>query len=181
MKKILFISLLLYFPIMVSALEEGININCPNNIVSNQEFKCELVGYSSYEVSGLDYSFSLPDDVELIEFIVDKSWLGEEYNHRIALYTGDNKSGEFPIGEFVLKTKKDFNQENIKTKELLFVNEKFEDCYIVRNGVKELKSKENKSELKKSNIIKYVIILLIVVILVIIFVIIKVKIKHKKE
>lgn len=178
MKKILWILILtLSFPLMTNALEEGIKINCQE---SNQEFKCEVIGYSSYEVSGIDYSFSLADGLTLKKFNVDESWIGEEYNHRIILYTGENKIGEFPIGEFIIEANSLFSEEQIKTEELMFVNNKFEDCYIIQKDVKKSKSKDNKSEIQKSSKVKYVIILLIVISIIAILIFWAVKKKRKK-
>lgn len=181
MKKIICILILsIAFPFSVSALEEGIKINCPNSIEKNQTIRCELIGYANYEVSSVDYTFSLGKGLNFKEFIIDDTWLGEEYNNRVIVYTGENKR-RVSIGEFVLETNSQFENLKIDTKELIFVNDKFEDLYIVKNSVKESKSEETNKEIKKNSGYKYVIILIIgvFVIFLLLFIVIKKRRKTK--
>lgn len=167
MKKIIQVLIIfLIIPLIANAEEEQIFIKCPERIEENSEFKCEITGSSSYEISGIDIYLSLADGIAIKEFTADKSWIGEEYNNRIVLYTGENKIGDFPIGELNLKSNSKVKSNIVQIEKIIFIDKDFEEQNIDAKNVKESKSDEIKNTLNSSSKIKYGIIIVVIIILI---------------
>lgn len=166
-KYMLFILLFVLFPLCVSAEELDLILKCPDRIKKNEEFKCELTCSSNAIVSALEYEFEVPQNVIYHKFEKDSIWEGDEEDNLILLYTAENKTGIFPIGEMYFTAKEDISKLSLNTSYLLFCDEEFNDHIIVnrkeenKDDVKEVKNKDKKEVKKRSYIILYVIILMI--------------------
>lgn len=161
--RLVFITIILSIliaPISVSA-KEYLIIDCNK---SGKEYICDIKGNYDEEVTALEYTYSLPKNVTLIDFIKDSSWEGTNENNMISLYTDVNKSGVFNIGKLKLKTSKNFKSNDIKTEKLLFYDSSFQEIELENNSVKNEKNKVNNSKSIIYLIIGCVIIFIVVVV-----------------
>lgn len=157
----LLILMLLLFPLTTYAEQNNIMVYCPSNVQKDEQFICEIIGYSDFEVSAIEYQFKVDEKYEKIDFIVDSTWEGSELNNIVLLYTDENKIGKFNIGKIVLKSKEDKKNPQVETIKLTFGDKKFNEIVIVDN-VNNMESKKEKKPTEKNNYFKYVIILMII-------------------
>lgn len=165
MKKYIYIIFLfVLFPLSISAQELELSLECPKEIQKNEEFRCTLKGSTKHSISAIEYEFEVPDNIEYNKFEKDSTWEGDEENHLILLYTDENKTGTFSIGEMYFITNKDIDEVKLSTSYLLFCDEDFNDHIVVKKeeNVKKVKRNEEKKINKISNILLYAIILLII-------------------
>lgn len=162
MKKIIFLSIcLLLFPLGANA-SENVYFNCPKTLKQNEEVTCVVTGNSSFPVSGIEIKFTIPGNIEKVDFIPDKSFQGDEEKNRILLYTDVNKSGVFNIGLLKIKAKDNVNNFKVINNYTLFTDEEFMDHIIIQN-VKDVESKIKKETRPILTYIGYGMILLIIV------------------
>lgn len=155
------------FPNTLKA-EENLDIKCQKN---NEYTECQISGKSNYEVSAIEYRFSLSNDIEKIEFTVDESWQGDEEDNLVLLYTDNNKKGDLKIGTIYLKSDNNISSKDIITESLIYYDADFQSHVI--NSVNNEANKDNK-EKNSNNILMYCVII-IIGILVLIFVVRTVK------
>lgn len=142
----------LLFSKEVKALE-NIIVDCQKE----QEYTiCQIKGKSSYEVSAIEYRFSLPDNIKKIEFKIDESWEGDEQDNLVMLYTDENKKETFSIGTIKLNGSKEISSKDIKLENLIFYDADFQE-HIIKNVNKE--KNNNNSKKTSNNIIKYCVII----------------------
>ena len=153
--------LTLFLPGSVYADDLGVSVKCPSDIKSGEEFTCDLIGYSRYKVSSIEYYYSIPDNVEKLGFTINDIWNGSDEDNKLYLYTDTNQINIFKIGTFSLKANEDLEKINISTDYLVFGDSDFNEHVLVDNV-----NKEDSSNVKKKNMIKYGIIVLIIGILV---------------
>lgn len=164
-KKTIFIILLILFPLPIFA-DNRVNIECPNEYKKNDVIECIIMAESVYEVSAIDFKYSLSSNIELEEFNVDDIWQGTNENNEAMLYTDVNKIGIMNIG--IIKLKILNNDEfQIKTDYLSFFDKNFEENIIVDNI--NVNNNEKKMETKKYDN-KYGIIILIIVVFVLLII-----------
>lgn len=179
--KLILLSLFL-LPLNIYADELDIKFECPNEIILNKQFICQLKGVTTSKVSGLEYEFELPKGLNLVNFEKDTDWEGGEENNLIILYGLEDKTREFSLGKITLIANENIDEVNIKTKYLVFSDENYEDHIIVQreapNDVNEVKRKEKK-DVNKSNKIVVCVIIIIIVVTVILFLL--KKRRRKKE
>lgn len=158
--------LIALFPLSTLALEEEVIINCPDNIIKEKEFKCEVIGNAPYKVSAIEYEFKLPSYLEKKKFEVDPSWEGGEEDNLIILYTDENKGSPFKIGVITLVSSKDIDYVDISTEYLLYGDDDY-NSYVIkeRGNVKDVESVEEKVDKNKNKNSIYVIIIMIIVVL----------------
>lgn len=160
--KILLLSILLIVLPSIVYAEENIKVECNNG---EEYIECEVSAFSDYEVSALEYGFSLSSGINKIRFDVDESWQGNETDNLVLVYTDINKIGEFKIGTLYLENNSDINDEDIVLEKLIFYDSDFEEHII-----SSVKNEENNVEKDKNNniiIICYVIISIGIIILII--------------
>lgn len=174
--RIVIISLIL-FPLSAYAEEASVYLKCPEVIIKDQEFTCEVRAKSPYEVSGIDYRFRLKDNLEKVDFIVDPIWVGNEEDDIVLVYTDKNKINDFPIGKIVLKAKEDLTKVEVFTTKLLFSDASFNEHILVSEVVNKVESKQENEVDEQHNYFDYVIILVIIGVLVLPFILIIKKIK----
>lgn len=181
MKKKLLLLLLLLFPLSANAEEGQVLVNCPEEVKANEEFVCEITGYSPYEVNGIDYRFELPNGIEKVNFEVDPIWEGYEEDNILLIYTDTNKIGNFNIGKITLKSVSDLDEISLSTTKLQFSDETFETHDIVVEDVNNVENNTENEEVKNNNFILYVIIVLVIIIAIaIMIVIIKMVVKKNR-
>lgn len=156
------------FPLSVVASNEAVRFECPTNINKDEVIECTIRGKSTFEISGIELSYILPEYVEKISATVDETWEGTEENNLFLLYTDENKIEDFPIGSLKLKVKEELKSIDIKIDYLSYGNANFEKKVIIDSeNVNNVKNKKENKEDKKNNYIKYVIIILIIGVIVV--------------
>lgn len=183
MKKFsLLIIMFFLFPFTILASELDIKIECPDTILKDEEFTCDIKGISEYNISAIEYEFKLSDDLTKIKFDKAPIWEGDEKDNLLILYTDENKTGEFTLGSITLKSTKNIKKVEITTEWLLFGDENFKDHVVINNKLSEnVKEVESNTKKERAPIIKFVvyaIIIIVVVLAVILFLYIKL---HKKD
>ncbi len=164
-------------PLSTFALEEII-VNCPDNIKKNENFKCEISGTAPYKVSAIEYEFELPNYIQKIDFKVDEYWQGTEEDNLAILYTDENKESPYRIGIITLKSSKDINHVEIRTKYLLLGDDDYNEHIIKARDVNDMKTEAEKENNKQNLNLKYgIIILIVVVIFMITLILIRKKVK----
>ena len=174
--KILLLTFFL-FPLSVVASNEGAKIKCPTNIKKGEVVDCIITANSSYYISGLELSYTIPEYVEKISATVDETWEGTEENNLFLLYTDDNKIDEFSVGSIKIKTNRDVEKIDIKINYLSYGDSEFQKKVIIdKENVNNVENKGKNKEVKKNNYIKYVIIILIIGVIVVgLFIYIKIR------
>ena len=117
-----------------------INISCDKlTAMGGEEIKCIVSGQVSNnnQVSSLSSKINLSDDLEFVSFTTNSVWQGTGNDGDIQLYTDENKTSLFNIGEFIVKIKEGtYNKtEFISLEETYFYDEKFEEQKIEDNQV----------------------------------------------
>ncbi|MDE6141783.1 MAG: hypothetical protein K2G03_04180, partial [Bacilli bacterium] len=81
------------------------------------------------------------------------------------LYTDENKTGTFLIGDMYFTAKKDVNEVKLNTSYLLFCDEDFNDHLVIKKeeNVKKVKTNNKKETNKRIGVVLCVIIILIIV------------------
>lgn len=163
-KYIIFIMFFVLFPLSISAQELDLILECPNNIAKNEEFKCSLKAKTKLKVSAIEYEFDVPEDITYTKFEKNKIWEGDEENNLILLYTDENKTGTFDIGDLYFTASKDINEVKLNTLYLLFCDEEFNDHLVIKKeeNVKKVKRDNKKETNKRIEVILCVIIVLII-------------------
>ena len=164
-KKTIFIILLILFPLPIFA-DNRINIECPSEYKKNDVIECNIMVESDYEVSAIDFKYSLSSNIVLEQFDVDDIWQGTNDNNEVMIYTDVNKIGIMNIGVIKLKIN-DNNKFHLTTEYLSFFDKKFEENIIIDNN--NVNTNKNEGEtIKPDN--KYDIIILIIVVFVLLII-----------
>lgn len=132
------IFIFILFPSSVKASEK-IDIECTD---TGGYTKCQVIGKSNYEISALEYRFSLSDGIKKVKFEVDESWEGTEEDNLVLIYTDKNKNGTFIIGTLILESKKKITSKDIMLETLIFYDADFQQ-HVITNVNKEEKSANN--------------------------------------
>lgn len=117
-KIIIFIALIsVLLPINVKALTGSINLSCDKTKLNpNEETTCYVKGNIDEEVSGIDATLVLGDNLTLSSITKDSIWdsgdVGTDSN-KIVLVTSNNPKGSFNVVTFKVKTG---SKSNIDTK-----------------------------------------------------------------
>lgn len=179
----IFLCFLFLLPLNTFANELEIIYDCPKQINANEEFSCKIVGNTKLKVSGIEYEFSLPEDISFIRFEKDDIWEGDEENNLIIIYGLQDQTDKFPIGTVYLSSNKVLNNINVKTKYLVFSDDKYEDHIVVDKdnnlNVNEVKI-NSKKEPDKPNIFIICVIIILIILMIIGITIYIIK-RRKKE
>ena len=117
-KIIIFIALIVVLlPVNVKALTGSINLSCDKvKLNPNEETTCYVKGNINEEVSGIDATLVLGDNLTLSSITKDSIWdsgdVGTDSN-KIVLVTSNNPKGNFNVVTFKVKAG---NKSNIDTK-----------------------------------------------------------------
>lgn len=117
-KIIIFIALIgVLLPVNVKALTGSINLSCDKvKLNPNEETTCYVKGNINEEVSGIDATLVLGDNLTLSSITKDSIWdsgdVGTDSN-KIVLVTSNNPKGSFNVVTFKVKAG---NKSNIDTK-----------------------------------------------------------------
>lgn len=117
-KIIIFIALIsVLLPINVKALTGSINLSCDKiKLIPNEETTCYVKGNIDEEVSGIDATLVLGDNLTLSSITKDSIWdsgdVGTDSN-KIVLVTSNNPKGSFNVVTFKVKAG---SKSNIDTK-----------------------------------------------------------------
>lgn len=140
-KKIyLWILPLLVIPI-VRVYADTVSLNCPKEIEANNEFSCQLSGYTDKGVTSLDIRVITSGDIKYLGFTKDSYWGGDGENGRIALYGADILYNNFNIGIIKFKNTGESNN-NISLSNISFYDGNDEkvavDDISLNVGIKEI-------------------------------------------
>lgn len=117
-KIIIFIALIgVLLPVNVKALTGSINLSCDKiKLIPNEETTCYVKGNIDEEVSGIDATLVLGDNLTLSSITKDSIWdsgdVGTDSN-KIVLVTSNNPKGSFNVVTFKVKAG---SKSNIDTK-----------------------------------------------------------------
>ncbi len=163
MKYKIFIIMLLLIPMQVLASEDII-INCKKN---NDAYECKVSANIDYEVSAIDFHFSLPDYANVVSYELDSRWEGSADENWVSIYSAENHKVEIPLLSLNIESKSSFKDTNIEIHDLLIYDSDYQDHKV----------DTKKNEKKKKNDIKKLLIVTIcaIIILGIIALIIKLK------
>ncbi|MCR4581878.1 MAG: hypothetical protein K5666_05185 [Bacilli bacterium] len=165
MKKIVILILLSFFPIVGYADSEYINLECPSYSIGDT-IECDLYTNVNYAIAAIEYDYSLPEQVSFIEFNKDDVWEGEQVGNIIYLYTSDLQIGKVHLGKIKIKINDSINNIDIKSNNLVYTDENFNDKKIDVNQLEKI-------EVKKNYNIYYVIIIIGIILIVSILLIIR--------
>ncbi len=156
--------LLLLIPMSVSA-NTILDIECKEE--KNNLYKCEVIGNFEYEVSAIDFHYSLPENTELKEYSLSNNWLGDADDNWLSLYSDENFIGKTPIITLMIESKNNLKSEDILIQDLLLYDADFKE-HKIENDVK---IDENKQTLTIIEIICAIIVVGIILLTMIILVI----------
>lgn len=113
-KIITFIIILL--PLYVYAADTGnISISCsPSTIKSGNETKCTIKGSSTTEITGIESTISLTDNLEIVSFVPSDNWQGNDVSDKKISVYHEGIKDDFTIGVLTLKTKSEVYGKNEK-------------------------------------------------------------------
>lgn len=154
----LIILLLLFIPFTNVYALEAITVDC------NKEKKiyvCKIEGNFDYEISAIDFHYSLPDYAKLEDFKIDPLWLGSADNNWLSVYASNDFYESFPIMELSISSNKKINNEDIKITDILVYDKKFQE-HKVKLDVKQTKKRQPSIII---DIICVIIILTIIIVL----------------
>lgn len=117
MRKIL-LFILLMFPVYVYA--DSINISCPNEVPSNTEFSCEIIGTTDTEVTDTDMNLKLTN-LSFVTFVKASKWNGDGNEEKIGLYGDSAFRDTFKIG--TLKVKSGTSTGTISLSNIMFYSD----------------------------------------------------------
>lgn len=125
-KWFLFVSFII-IPINVRALSGNISLSCnPTNLLSNSTVNCTLSGtVNEGSIDSVVAKVVLSSNLEFVSFTNNSIWQGDGNDGSIDLFTDVNKSGNFAIGTFQVKTKSGITtgaNENITINSVVFSN-----------------------------------------------------------
>lgn len=126
-KSLLLIILLLIIPIFASA-SEMIYATCEKQ---NDDYICKISGNFEYEVSALDFHFSLPTYATLDSYKLDSRWIGNIDGDWITLYSDNNSKDTFLIAEFVIKSNKKIDEDDILFHDIKVYDGNYQEHEIV--------------------------------------------------
>ena len=141
---VIFLSVALYLIINASNLHKKspeVVLECDNNnVVSNTTIACKIKAKNfNYGVSAISTKIVLGENLNSPEYsFAIPEWQGAVEDGIIDLYTDNNKTGDFDIASFTLKTN-DINQEyntNISLQNTLIYNDKFEEVRMDSTSIK---------------------------------------------
>lgn len=158
--KILLIMIIL-MPISVYA-DDIMNINCQK---TKDEYTCEVVGNFEYEVSAIDFHYSLPTHAKLKNYQIDERWIGEADDFWVSLYSDENSQGKTPIITLIINSQKEITNDDITISDLSLYDENYQEHKI------EIAVKENKID--KTLTIIVIICAIIVIGLIILTIVVK--------
>lgn len=127
-KIITFIILLL--PLYVYAADTGnISISCsPSTIKSGSETKCTIKGSSTNEITGIESTISLSDNLEIVSFVPSDNWQGNDVSDKKISVYHEGIKDDFTIGVLTLKAKSGVygKNEKVTLKDTVFSYDKNE-------------------------------------------------------
>lgn len=118
-----------------------LNLSCDKTVAwSGEELTCSITGevMEGKSVSSLSARIGLSDNLELVSFTTDEIWEGDGENGDIQLYTAENKTSLFSVGNFVVRVKEgaEFNSsESITLSNIKFYDEEFKANDVDDNGI----------------------------------------------
>lgn len=160
-----FLLLLLIIPFTKVDASEKLVVDCSK---SDKLYTCEVRGNFDYEISAIDFHYSLPADAKEKEYIIDERWIGSADYNWVSLYANENSEGNFPIMKIILESNKKITNEDITFTDLLVYDKYYEEHRIELNVNTE----------KKLEHLPIIIILCVIIILGIILFIIRKKCKR---
>ena len=172
MKKVIIsLILLLIFPSIAFAETAEVTVECPNSKKKKETITCDIKANFSYEINGVDYSFSYDEDkFAFIEFKPANNWESMGSDTNIGILTTENQKGEFRLGTLTFEAKVKNANPNVVNTRLSVSDKDFNNIDILNetNNVKESKKYNLKKATTSNNKIMYDIIIIIVVIVLLI-------------
>ena len=135
--KLFFLMVVLMIPVYVSA--DTINITCPNDVIVDKEFSCDVTASTTSGVTDIDFDIQL-SNLSFVTFVKENGWNGEGSSTNISLYGSNTFTGSFKIGVLKLKSGSSGNG-NIVLGNVLFYNNR--DSANVTNASKSINIKSN--------------------------------------
>lgn len=109
MRKKLFsiiIFMILILPFYVKADTGNISISCPSGVKSGESVKCTIKGSSANEISGVESTINLSDNLEVVSFTLSDNWQGDDVSDgKISVYRDETVKDEFTIGYLMIRAK----------------------------------------------------------------------------
>lgn len=129
-KKIMFFLGLFLIPFMVSA--DSVSITCDNDVVKNTTLTCTLRGESSKLVTAVSAKVRTGTNISFSSFERNSVWQGDGEEGKIDLYTADDISGNFVIGNinFNVASVADGNNTSITIDSVYFYDENGKETTI---------------------------------------------------
>ena len=152
------ILILLLIPLVRVHASELITVDCNKE---NKEYICKFKGNFDYEISAIDFHYSIPKYATQNSFKVLDNWLGETDDFWVSLYSDQNLQGEFPIMEVTISSKKKISNDDITISDVLVYDEYYQEHKI---------DIDVKTEKKCQSIIVIAIICVIIMVAIILFI-----------
>lgn len=150
--KYLVLLMLLLFPFQVLA-KEKIEIECKKE---KEIYECKLSGNVDYEVSAIDFHFSLPSYASVKSYEIDSRWEGSADDNWVSLYSEANSKDKFPLVTLQIESKKSIKESSFNITNLIIFDKDF-----VEHKVNEVNEK-NVDNHKKKILISIICVILII-------------------
>lgn len=159
MKKKILLVFILLMPFIVKA--NSISIDCPEKIKAGEEGKCIVTGNATQNITNLEATLTLSDNLSLVSFTLDDIWQVRDVNDiqnvdlsdgKIYLFSEDAKQGNFNIGGITIKADSNTYDKNetISLTNVFYYDD--EDDFSVDNDSDTIRIPSNDNTLRELSI-----------------------------
>lgn len=133
----LILLILILIPSSVSA-KEAIEIECKKE---KNIYECKVSGNVSYEVSAIDFHFSLPKYANVKSYKLDSRWEGSADDNWVSLYSEIDSKDIFPLLTLQIESKKSIKESDFKITDLIIYDKEFKEHKVNEKNVDNNKKK----------------------------------------
>lgn len=162
--RLLLLIILCVFPVSVYASED-ILINCDKE---NTVYECKVSANVDYDVSAIEFHFTLPDYANVLSYEVDSRWEGLADDNWVSLYSAEDWIGEIPLLSLKIESNLEFKESDFTIHDLTIIDSNYKEHKIDKT---EEKNVEKSIKINKKKLL--IIIICVIIILVIIITLIK--------
>ena len=108
--------IIMILPFYVNADTGNITISCnPSAIKAGNTTKCTINGKTDNEITSIDTTINLSDNLEIVSFTPQSSWQGNDLSDKkISVYREETVKSDFTIGLLTLKAKDNVTNKDEK-------------------------------------------------------------------
>lgn len=108
--------IIMILPFYVNADTGNITISCnPSAIKAGNTTKCTINGKTDNEITSIDTTINLSDNLEIVSFTPQSSWQGNDLSDKkISVYREETVKSDFIIGLLILKAKDNVTNKDEK-------------------------------------------------------------------